>query len=189
MDIGKHIATLALDVTPGDNSSISHQKVTEGRDGPNYSSCADLAHYILQCLGITDTDWINRSPQWVSGWNIIKLVRGARRTGCWVANPKDSSWCKVGSIVLIGDPKGVNTRWEHVFVVTHIHVQDATSTRIMVAEWGQKDARDKQCGKLKLCTVNAAGRIIGSVRHVLGYIDPEKLDVGTRYRNAHMGAG
>lgn len=51
--------------------------VTEGRDpGPQYSSCGDLAHFILYRLGCREP-WINRKEHlgWKPNRNVNRLVR------------------------------------------------------------------------------------------------------------------
>lgn len=56
-----------------------YRAVTEGRDpGPGYSSCADLAHWLLFRMGVR-SGWINRSEHhgWAAGVNVSRLAFGA----------------------------------------------------------------------------------------------------------------
>jgi hypothetical protein len=58
-------------------------EVTEGRNAPKYSSCGDLAHWMLFRLGFR-MRWINRTENqgWRMGMNIARLVaRGVKYTG------------------------------------------------------------------------------------------------------------
>lgn len=62
-----------------DKNDPVYVEVTEGRDGPgpeqrrHYSSCADLAHWMLQRLGVT-ASWVNRKPSWRAGKNVSLLA-------------------------------------------------------------------------------------------------------------------
>lgn len=57
-------------------SSPIYKAVTENRDpGPDYSSCADLAHWMLFRMGVR-SKWINRKEHlgWKSGMNVSLLA-------------------------------------------------------------------------------------------------------------------
>lgn len=106
--------------------------VTENRDGPDaktrarYSSCADLAHWLLFRLGCREP-WINRAEHhgWQSGVNLNRLV------------PKPIGACPVAShqigALAPGDIVVVDSQYGgHVICVT-----DVEDTRIKTAEYGQ----------------------------------------------------
>ena len=61
--------------------SPRYVQVTEGRDqGPGYSSCADLAHWLYFCLGIR-AKWVNRAEHlgFKTQVNVWRLVQQAVR--------------------------------------------------------------------------------------------------------------
>jgi hypothetical protein len=63
------------EATAVDTTHERYRAVTEGRHGPGYSSCGDLAHWMLFRLGVR-LAWINRAEcrGWRVGANINKLV-------------------------------------------------------------------------------------------------------------------
>lgn len=55
--------------------SPRHLEIKEGRRGKGYSSCGDLAHWMLFRLGVREP-WINRKEHlgWVVGVNVSRIV-------------------------------------------------------------------------------------------------------------------
>ncbi len=118
--------------------------VTEGRDGPGavqrakYSSCADLAHWLLRCIGVR-CDWLNRADDndgrnWKSGVNLN-----------WLCPPPIGP-CSVASSRLIDDPEPGdifvenNVHGGHVFVAIRY---DAINDILTSAEYGQPGGKVK----------------------------------------------
>jgi hypothetical protein len=58
--------------------SVRHLEIKEGRTGKGYSSCGDLAHWMLFRLGVR-SPWINRKEHrgWACGMNVSRLVAHA----------------------------------------------------------------------------------------------------------------
>lgn len=75
-------------------SDERYRLVTERRDNGPYSSCADLAHWMLYRLGVR-LDWINRTEHngWISGVNVSRL--------CWLPNKAARAY--TGGELLPGD--------------------------------------------------------------------------------------
>lgn len=91
-----------------------YKAVTEGRDpGPGYSSCADLAHWMLFRMGVR-SKWINRAEHlgWKSGLNVSMLA-----FSCPVARaPHPGEVLQRGDIMIVWNkPQGQDA---HVNVVS-----------------------------------------------------------------------
>jgi hypothetical protein len=58
--------------------SVRHLEIKEGRVGKGYSSCGDLAHWVLYRIGVR-SPWLNRKEHtgWVCGVNVSRLVAHA----------------------------------------------------------------------------------------------------------------
>jgi hypothetical protein len=115
-----------------------YKVVTENRDGPSaqmrakYSSCADLAHWLLRCLGVR-ADWLNRdddedAQRWRSGVNLNWLC------------PKPIGKCPIAAAKLQGDPAPGdifvenNAHGGHVFCALSY---DTSTDTLVTAEYGQ----------------------------------------------------
>lgn len=63
---------------PAPLDSPRHLEIKEGRAGKGYSSCGDLAHWMLFRLGVR-LPWINRKEHlgWTVGVNVSRLVARA----------------------------------------------------------------------------------------------------------------
>lgn len=89
--------------------------VTEGRDpGPKYSSCGDLAHWLLARLGCR-APWLNRAELpggWTVGLNVSRLVYSARPVS--KIPEADTVLCLGDIVVAWSKPKGTDA---HVSVV------------------------------------------------------------------------
>lgn len=144
-----------------DESDPFYKVVTENRDGPTpamrakYSSCADLGHWLLRCLGVR-ADWLNRdddadAQRWRSGVNLNWLC------------PKPIGKCSIARAKLTANPEPgdvfveSNVYGGHVFCA--IAYDTATDT-LTTAEYGQPG------GKLK----RRAGFRAAFAKHPLSHI-------------------
>lgn len=96
-----------------------YKAVTENRDpGPQYSSCGDLAHWLLFRMGVRST-WVNRKEHkgWRSGLNVSLLAYT-----CPVARaPKKGELLSRGDIMIVwNSPQGFDA---HVNVVDNFDGQ------------------------------------------------------------------
>lgn len=112
-----------------------YQLVTEGRDTGrfqrSYSSCGDLAHWLLFRLGVREP-WINRAEHrgWKTGENVSRLAFKAPKDVRQL--PVPGSRFEPGDVLIIwNDDQG---RDAHVMVV-YEHRPDLA--RLVVAEYGQ----------------------------------------------------
>jgi hypothetical protein len=122
-----------------DESDPFYKRVTENRDGPTpilrakYSSCADLAHWLLRCLGVR-AGWLNRNDDgdaqlWKSGVNLN-----------WLCPSKTIGKCPIACPILQGDPGPgdifveKNAHGGHVFCAISY---DAATDTLVTAEYGQ----------------------------------------------------
>ncbi len=108
-----------------------YQEITEGRDvgaaQKSYSSCGDLAHWMLYRMGVR-SDYVNRTENggWKSAQNINNLA-----FKCPVAeNPTVNTQYKAGDIALIWNkPDGTDA---HAMVIV-----EQTGNKLVVGEYGQ----------------------------------------------------
>lgn len=108
-----------------------YQRITEGRDKPTpgYSSCADLAHWMLFRLGVR-LPWINRAENgvWHPGRNVSAL--------CWppapAREPRAGDKYEAGDVLVIWSRE--NTTDAHVVCVLDHFPEEH---RIETAEYGQ----------------------------------------------------
>ena len=118
-----------------DEDRPHYQAVTEGRDRgtaqDRYSSCGDLAHWLLYRLGCRQ-HWVNRKENlgWRQGTNVGDLAFGAptsvRRT------PRPGARFDTGDVVIIWNrADGTDA---HVMVVYEFGL---SPLRLVVAEYGQ----------------------------------------------------
>lgn len=108
-----------------------YQRVTEWRDKPTpgYSSCADLAHWLLFCLGVR-SPWVNRAEH--IGWRPARNVSAL----CWppapAREPHPTDQYDAGDVLVIWSRQ--DTTDAHVLVVvTHLPDEHVLCT----AEYGQ----------------------------------------------------
>jgi hypothetical protein len=136
--------------------------VTQGRQRfKKYSSCADLAHFLLWAMGCSDVRMLNRTDaelgiHWEVGKNISKLVSGAKELGCW--RTLQDGLPDKGDVVLIGDYS--KKQMEHVCVVKD------WGEYVDTYDYGQFDV--VPCSKL--VTRKFDGKALNG-RDVVGYID------------------
>ncbi len=127
-----------------------YKLVTENRDGPTaklrakYSSCADLGHWLLRCLGVR-ADWLNRNDDgdahpWRNGVNLN-----------WLCPPPIGK-CSIAHSKLAADPMPgdifveSNVYGGHVFCVI---AYDAERDLLTTAEYGQPGGVRKKRGGFK----------------------------------------
>ncbi len=139
-----------------DESDPVYQSVVEGRDSGkmqrSYSSCGDLAHWLLYRLGVRES-WVNREEsyrRWRSGRNISDL--------CWPPCPsrprKEAERYQCGDILIVYNQP--DTRDAHALVVLE-HNGDV----VLSGDYGQPG------GQLRNRTL-VAGLLGGrAIRHVL----------------------
>jgi hypothetical protein len=113
-----------------------YQAVTEGRDRgaaqKAYSSCGDLAHWLLYRLGVR-LPLVNRTEHqgWASGRNVSRL---AFAKGLAVADPKGDARYEPGDVVIVWSQNGGTDA--HVMVV----LEDRQPSALLVGEYGQPGA-------------------------------------------------
>jgi hypothetical protein len=116
-DVARVLCTWATDGENGvTEKSERYQLVTEGRDkGPNYSSCADLAHWLLYRLGVR-SKYLNRAEDsggWEMGRNVSNLAFGPD-----AKEPTSGGIPRCGDIWIIwSKPNGTDA---HVLVVDEL---------------------------------------------------------------------
>jgi len=112
-----------------------YQAIVERRDGPtakaraSYSSCGDLCHWLLRCLGVR-ADWLNRDDDnagrpWVMGVNLNWLTPPGIGK-CRPAEAKFQGAFEPGDVFV--------TNGSHALAVVHY---DAERDILITAEYGQ----------------------------------------------------
>ena len=93
---------------------------------PFYSSCGDLANWLLCRLGVR-ASWLNRAEldHYVIGWNIIALTKAPH------SRPSELSHFDCGDLVVVATENPGKT---HVFAVLS---HDSTDGALVCAEYGQ----------------------------------------------------
>ncbi len=115
-----------------------YRVITENRDGPTpalrarYSSCGDLAHWLLRCLGVRAA-WLNRDDDgdgqpWRSGVNLNWLCPPPIGR-CTLASPDLQGSPAPGDIFVENNAHG-----GHVFCCIEY---DPTTDTLVTAEYGQ----------------------------------------------------
>jgi hypothetical protein len=112
--------------------------VVEGRNHKGYSSCADLAHWLLFRLGCRQT-WLNRQEH--AGWqdqvNVSRFAftapNSVRRT------PASDQWYSPGDVLIVWNlPSGTDA---HVMVVRN---EVRLPGKLVVGEFGQPGGHVKE---------------------------------------------
>jgi hypothetical protein len=117
-------------------SDAVYQAVVEGRDRPpypnRYSSCGDLAHWMLYRLGVR-LPLVNREEHlgWTSGVNVSRLAFDPLAS----SDPPDSSRFQAGDIGIIWS--NAEATDAHVFVF----LDDQQPQALLVGEYGQPGGR------------------------------------------------
>lgn len=88
-----------------------YQRITEGRDIPGtardgYSSCGDLAHWLLYKLGVRSA-WLNRAEHlgFRSGMNLARLCPRPQFTNPWARKARGEEVFHTGDILIIWDER------------------------------------------------------------------------------------
>ena len=154
-----------------------HEWVTEGRrladeqrrsqgvhEDP-YSSCADLAHWLLMCLGCQDERVINRSDDggtvpWQIGANISRLVGSP----WYVPANRPGTFPKPGDIFHVCNDPGT----EHIAILEDV---DLTNSNLQSFDYGQPYGL--ACTR-RITNWNSQYYIIGG-RRLRGWIDISKV--------------
>ena len=134
--------------------------VTEGRDsGKSYSSCGDLAHWLLYRLGVR-CSYVNRAEHngWRTGQNISWLA-----FGCAVARaPKAGEKYEAGDILLIWNKESGTDA--HALVV-----REHNEVELLTAEYGQPGGAQRRRtfvnGKIGTRKVQRVIRLADVLRH------------------------
>lgn len=98
----------------------AYRRITEGRDrGPSYSSCGDLAHWLLFVLGCREP-WINRVEHngWRGGLNINLLAAPPVGVNPIAESNLDPTTLETGDVALIW--KRSDATDAHALIVDHI---------------------------------------------------------------------
>ena len=154
------------------------EEVTEGRaHAKGYSSCGDLAHWMLARLGVRDPNLVNRNDlggvfSWHVGENVSRLVyhSGAAWTK---SNPEVMP--QPGDIVVVYDPS--KTGMEHVLVVESF---EGDGRDCVSHDYGQVDPKNGYSAagmkKQRVIVEQPNGWRLGD-RTMLGFIDISKLQL------------
>jgi hypothetical protein len=114
-----------------------YQAVTEGRDRPpypnKYSSCGDLAHWLLYRLGVR-LPFVNRDEH-LGWWSGVNVSRFAFDTPLAIRRPPATDRCKPGDIGIVWSNPGATDA--HVF----IFLDDQRPGAVFVGEYGQPGGR------------------------------------------------
>jgi hypothetical protein len=175
------LATFAVNGAMGrDVRDPVHEWVTEGRrlqyeiahsagaawtrKIPPYSSCGDLAHWLLTCLGCRDERFVNRTGDggkvpWKAALNISRLVSlpayvSAVRAKGQVPAP--------GDIVYVAPP-------DHVAVVTD---WDEHEGMVTTCDYGQPYGKRNRKALIRRNTTTFIG-----TRTLLGWVDISRVDL------------
>jgi len=119
-----------------------YQIVTEGRDvgaaRAGYSSCGDLAHWLLRCLGVR-APWVNRNDDgdgrnWKVGVNLNWLC------------PRPIGPCSIASPHLQGDPAPGDIIVQNNAVGGHVIcvIELRGPGQLVTAEYGQPGGKRKE---------------------------------------------
>lgn len=142
------VALLRFAVNDGngrDESDAVYKAVTENRDGPTpaqrarYSSCGDLAHWLLRCMGVR-AGWLNRdddgdAQRWKSGVNLNWLCPPPIGK-CHLAHSKLAGMPMPGDVFVENNAYG-----GHVFCAI---AYDPHTDTLTTAEYGQPGGKLKR---------------------------------------------
>ncbi len=128
-----------------DESDQIYKTITENRDGPTpamrakYSSCADLGHWLLRCLGVR-ADWLNRNDDGDGQpWRVAVNLNWLCPTPigkCPIAKRKLQGLPAPGDIFVENNVYG-----GHVFCAI---AYDAATDTLTTAEYGQPGGKRKR---------------------------------------------
>lgn len=160
-------------VVPSIDGDAAFEDVTQGRQGPGYSACGDLAHAVLAELGLRDRSIVNRDVddlRYVSQQNVSKLYNGAIQAGLWqhyaafrVPQP--------GDIVLIGRYSAGEP--EHLLVFRSLEETEFASTWWRSYDYGQVDEATGKASST-ICNRKRVGNRLDG-REILGWVDLDRV--------------
>lgn len=152
-----------------DEQDPIYKRITEGRDsGKVYSSCGDLCHWMLFCLGVR-TAIINRAEYagWKQGKNISRLAWNGPSH-----NPLPNTRYQPGDILTIWNK--VNSTDAHVLVV-----RDHLDSVIHSSDYGQPGGEQRsrafingKLGDRKLMRVLELEDILRSASNLDSLVEP-----------------
>ncbi len=180
-DVRTQVTTLARAYAGYSIGDSLFDEVTQGRAGaPLYSSCGDLANFLLYRMGNRDPKMVNRQvPQagltWTPSLNINKPTLRAKQTGAWVQPSADNPLPKPGDIFLIGEYSPTEHDKEHQ---EHIGiVLSVDGNKVTTADYGQRDASGNPSSSVNIRNYSD-GKLDGPgfpPRAIQGWIDIEQV--------------
>lgn len=144
-----------------------------------YSGCGDLWNFVLDEVGAPNT-WVNRDStrrglKWKQVININKPYEAALKAGAWVRYRRGGPLPKAGDLVLIGrEPEEI----AHVFVVVGRRGRTIETVEFDTGEYGAS----KNAGVRARRKFDSEGRTGEWHRHLVGWIDADKIPVDPKYR-------
>lgn len=153
-------------------------EITERRDrGPRYSSCGDLAHALLEHLGVK-APWVNRKSQgtWQDGANVNRLARspvGNDRSSPLARALRPDEQLQSGDIAIAWREGGTASD-AHVFIID-THGPDAISSW----DYGQGAMSEEAWRRNpdQVEGVHKSRRILGSIPIVLQFYPRKTVPV------------
>lgn len=126
---------LATDADRGRSESDRlYKAITENRDtGKSYSSCGDLAHWLLYRVGVRGA-WLNRQEHtgWAVGLNVARLAFRCPEA----RKPRHGEIFNPGDVLIVWNLK--NGTDAHVLVVReHVHLVPEGESYLLSADGGQ----------------------------------------------------
>jgi hypothetical protein len=174
----QRIIRAARRVVPLKREHAIHKIVSQGRAfNKGYSGCGDLWNYVLDVAGAPN-EWVNRDSQrrglkWVPAVNISKPWGAALRSGAAIKFKKGGSFPRAGDLILIGqEPQEI----AHVLVA----LKKIGPRRYVTAEYGG-GSNAGVLGKREF-DQNGITRDSLGPRHLVGWIDADKIPVDSRFR-------
>lgn len=165
---------------PCDAGSAAFEEIAQGRERQTriYSSCGDLAHWLLWRLGYKGPVLNRNVPslglKWQMGMNIGRIRYTGERQGLWVPFTR-GSLPALGDICMITDPAVPNR--EHVFVALAV---DGVRRLVTSGDAGQVNAKGQQCARFVNRTVLENGRTVAEDgrmgRFLAGWLDISHVD-------------
>lgn len=158
------------------------EAVTEGRQGPRYSACADVGHWLLYRLGFRCL-WINRAEYagWADQVNLSRLcAKAASGTNPAARLPVAGDLVRAGDILVV---EAHQPDRSHVLIV-YGNGSDGTvveltpGAHLKTCEYGQWDPRyARPGGKLSCHVVDVlAGKVMVGMRVLDSILDLDDLD-------------
>lgn len=155
-----------------------YQQIVEGRDrGPKYSSCGDLAHALLEHLGVR-APWVNRASlgQWQDGANVNRLARHpvGNSKRCPLARPMRAGEQLQSGDIAVAWKEGGNANDAHVFIID-THGPESISSW----DYGQGSMRETawKLDPNQIEGVHKTRRIVGHAPIVLDFFPRKTVTV------------